>query len=65
MGIVAWIVLIWGVMMVVSAFVIPFMIGRHHEPYTAATASWSMFFNIGLGILLIVLAGAYLNGGAA
>lgn len=65
MGFIAWVVLIWGVLMIVSSFVLPFMIGRHREPYTAGTATAGMIWNISLGVMVILVAGAYLSGGAA
>lgn len=65
MGFIAWVALIWGIIMIVSSFAVPFMIGRQREPYTPATASVSMFLSIGVGIAVVLLAGSYLGGGAA
>lgn len=53
MSFIHWVLAIWAILMIVSSFVLPFMVGRKREPYTAGTASAAMAFNIGIGILIL------------
>lgn len=53
MSFVYWALAIWAICMIVSSFALPFMIGKKREPYTAGTASVGMFFNIGIGVLIL------------
>lgn len=65
LGFIAWVIIIWASIQIISSFVLPFMIGRHREPHTPGTASLSMLINISIGVMLLVLAISSLNGAHA
>lgn len=65
MNLIAWAVLVWGALMIVSSFALPGMIGKERKVYTAGTAASGMAVNIGVGALLIALAAHSLFGGGS
>lgn len=65
LGFIAWFIIVWASIQILSSFALPMMIGRPREPYTPGTASLSMLINVSIGIMLLVLAISSLNGAHA
>lgn len=65
LGFIAWVLIIWASIQILSSFATPVLIGRPRPVYTATTAAVVMFINISVGVAILTIAISSLNGASA